>query len=353
MGGLPSTLDPATIYAQVDDADNPTEIEVLYIAGLEFAGGGGGDDDTPKLTSPVGTTIDFNGSSTKTITVKGKNLTGALSLAVTGNFTVTSGGSSVSSISASDANAGVQLTLTKGSGFNSGTLAISSATSEFVAKSFNVGDSQALVDLLGVKLTGTQWLQTDYKPNANTEFVMKVHYDANTKTADADNGKGCYILCCPADTANNKKFVLYNGAGGANNVACQLLFNNESSLNNQIIGLYSYTSEFYAAEATISYVKGSSNGTIKFNGGTERTHTTALKTTTMPEAMAIGYHQGAGLIYNVFDLTIFELTITEGGTTVRHYVPKKLNGVPGLYDTVNDTFISSETATELVEVPLT
>ena len=38
---LPSTLDPATIYAQVDNVSSPTAIEKLWIAGVEFAGGGG------------------------------------------------------------------------------------------------------------------------------------------------------------------------------------------------------------------------------------------------------------------------------------------------------------------------
>ena len=135
---LPQTLADDTIYVQVDDVTNPTEIEKLYLFGLEFEGGVA--DTTPKLTSPTsGVTIDFDGAATETLVVKGRNLTAALSLVVTGDFTVTANGSTVSSISASDANDGVTLTLTKGSGFSSGSLAISST--EIDTRSVSVVDT--------------------------------------------------------------------------------------------------------------------------------------------------------------------------------------------------------------------
>jgi hypothetical protein len=135
---LPQTLADDTIYVQVDDVTNPTEIEKLYLFGLEFAGGVA--DTTPKLTSPAsGVTIDFDGAATETLVIKGRNLTAALSLVVTGDFTVTANGSTVSSISASDANDGVTLTLTKGSGFSGGSLTISST--EIESRSVSVVDT--------------------------------------------------------------------------------------------------------------------------------------------------------------------------------------------------------------------
>lgn len=78
-----------------------------------------------------------------------------------------------------------------------------------------------------------------------------------------------------------------------------------------------------------------------------------LKGTTMSNALMIGRSR-AGNIYNCFDLVIYELKIKENGSIVHDWVPKLKNGsTPGLYDTVTDTFISSETSTELVAVPLT
>lgn len=77
---LPSTLDMDTIYAQVDDATDPGEIQSLWIAGLEFVGGGGSaEDGTPKMVSPKdGSTINLGENSgsgvSQSIVVKAKNL---------------------------------------------------------------------------------------------------------------------------------------------------------------------------------------------------------------------------------------------------------------------------------------
>lgn len=126
---LPSTLDMGTIYAQVDDAETPTEIQSLWIAGLEFVGGGGAADDTSRLITPRdGLTLDFDGQSTIQLAVSGKNLLSDLSLTVTGDFTVTDGNNAaVSTIAATAANDGVMLSLTKGSNYYGGTLRIFSS----------------------------------------------------------------------------------------------------------------------------------------------------------------------------------------------------------------------------------
>lgn len=77
---LPSTLDNDTIYCQVDDAEDPTEIQSLWIAGLEFVGGGGSaDDGMPKMVKPKDeSTINLGtneGSGvSKSIVVQAKNL---------------------------------------------------------------------------------------------------------------------------------------------------------------------------------------------------------------------------------------------------------------------------------------
>lgn len=143
-----------TIYAQVDNATDPGEIEKLWIAGLEFVGGGGEVviDETPRLTSPAqGASIDFNGQSSTTLIVKGKYLTQALALSAIG-VTVTVNGNSVSQIAAADANNGVTLTLAKGGNFTSGTLSFSS--SEIGTRTISVEDSSILE---GGCIANTAW----------------------------------------------------------------------------------------------------------------------------------------------------------------------------------------------------
>jgi hypothetical protein len=81
-----------TIYAQVDNAQEPSEIIALWVAGLEFTGGGAAPG-TPRLTRPAdGSTIDFgetvNGTKSMTINIKGnKYLTMPLVVALSNSST--------------------------------------------------------------------------------------------------------------------------------------------------------------------------------------------------------------------------------------------------------------------------
>lgn len=117
----PSNPATDTIYALVDDASDPTEIQSLWIAGLEFVGGGGGGTaGQPRVTSPAnGSTIDigYNSGSgvSDTITVKGKDLTQGLTVGISGTgFSLTYGqstGQSSVSIAQADALLGAQVTI--------------------------------------------------------------------------------------------------------------------------------------------------------------------------------------------------------------------------------------------------
>ena len=87
---------------------------MLYVGGVPFYGGSGGSTNTPVLRQPAdGSEIDLgntsSGTVSKTITVKGKNLTQNLTVVVIGTGFSIQG--NVNSISAADANAGTTLTL--------------------------------------------------------------------------------------------------------------------------------------------------------------------------------------------------------------------------------------------------
>ena len=147
-----------TIYAQVDDAETPTEIQSLWIAGLEFVGGGGGvTPGVPGLTYPKISelTLEGDGSAdaTNTIKVKAQNIAGAINVAISGTgFSITAkDGVALSTpitsangplvISNADAALGVMLTIAyNGTDDAEGSLVISSAaaTAEFTAKSVDL-----------------------------------------------------------------------------------------------------------------------------------------------------------------------------------------------------------------------
>ena len=357
-------MEEDTIYGEVDDG----EISVLYVGGVPFYGGGGGGTSTPVLRQPAdGSTIDVGtiesgeSSVSKTITVKGKSLTQALTVAVTGT------GYSVNkqSISAADANVGTTLTITCTSTADDAAGTLSLASSEVSCDCDLVANVPTYEDLRGVKLTGSQWLQTDYRPNANTEFEMRCHFIENIHSKDKDaTTTNSNLFRCEQNNGDGKKFLIYqlppDNDTAYNSYGAALI--NESTIScsghNQIAqyigtsGADAYTN-FLVDNLKMFYRKGSSNGVFGFNsGGTEHTVTTSLKTSTMETPMYICKHND-GTIYCRFDLVIYELKITENGTVVRDWVPKTKNGIPGLYDTVNHTFMSSETATELVAIPLT
>ena len=116
-GDLPSTLDNSTIYAITDSGE--TEIEKLIIRGMEFAGGGIPDTGEPMISSPSnGSTINLGtneGSGvSKTITIKGKNLTGDLTVTVGTGLTISYGqstGQSSVTIPMAQALLGAQVTI--------------------------------------------------------------------------------------------------------------------------------------------------------------------------------------------------------------------------------------------------
>lgn len=78
--------------------------------------------------------------------------------------------------------------------------------------------------------------------------------------------------------------------------------------------------------------------------------TPQLKTEDMDNSLYImGRKTAAGVVsaFTSFEMYVYEWIIREGNTEVRHYVPKRriADGVYGLYDTVNNVFKPSDSAT--------
>ena len=360
-----------TIYALVDDAEGPTEIQSLWIAGLEFTGGGGAAPGTPAITKPSGTSINLGENSgsgvSKTIEIKANShITGDLTVGLAANSNLSfdttnlpsgvtyNSGAGTLTIAQATAMQGVNITIVySGSGGAEidGGLVISGGGAS--PKSVVVVVVAAPIDLAAVKLTGTQWLQTDYCPGPNTEFSLKCKFTANSNTSNSNYGyQYCYILSCPYD--GNKRFSLQNDTNMVNK-ACLVSYTEDNTTANSI---EVSNANFVADNSILRLTKGQSNLALTFlaGGNTQEqggTATLPLKTTTMAQPLAIGYLFSQQAIYGRYDLTIYEFILSEGGIEKRHYVPKMRNGVPGLYDTKTGTFISSETNDELVAIPLT
>lgn len=360
-----SEMENDTIYGELDDG----EIATIYLGGYPFYGGGGASSG-PVLRRPAdGATIDMgqttSGTVSKTINVKGKSLTQALTIQLNGTgysfgttqpSGVTRDSSTQLTVTAAAANAlnGVDIVVVyTGSDTDEeveGTLGISSAAPDSISTEATlVANAPVYEDLRGVKLTGTQWLQTDYCPGPNTEFSLKCKFTENSNTSNSNYGyQYTYFLCCPYD--GNKRFSFYNGQAGSNPTDIFGQIEDNTTTPRVVIG-----SNITLDNSFLNLVKGTSGCTLTFlaGGTTQYNLSLPIKSTSMSQPMAIGYLFSQSAIYGVYDLTIYELIISENGVERRHYVPKTFNGVPGLYDTVTNTFISSETNDELVAIPLT
>lgn len=356
--GLPSTLDPATIYAITDSGE--TEIEKLIIRGMEFAGGGVPDTGEPMISSPSnGSTINLGtneGSGvSKTITIKGKNLTGDLTVSVGTGLEISYGqtlnGSSVT-IPMAQALLGAQVTISyAGSGaLDDGSLVISHGGS-VLSSVVVVVVVPVPVALTAIKLTGTQWLQTDYYPNPNTEFELDCLFEANTNTDTVDGASANlspYFLTCEHESDNRFNFqtggVDAAGRHMAYRIAC---YNNTLSARTEIDFANNYSN--FVNRSILYYKKSGSNMNLTFQG-VSASPAAPLKGNTMQSKLAIGYSYYFQKMFTRFNLSIYGFKIIENGTVVRNYVPAELNGVPGLHDTITDSFISSQTAADVIPI---
>lgn len=347
-GDLPSTLDPATIYAITDSGE--TEIEKLIIRGMEFAGG---VPDTgmpmvakPNTLRPLNLGNNTGSGVTALVDVKAKNLNyngsnDGLTVSVGQNsglllsYGQTSDATSIT-IPQLDAETGCQITVKyTGSGaLDDGALVFSHDNAVLASVVVVV---VAPVPVAGVKLTGTQWLETDYHINANTKVVMRVTFATNSFTQTTSN-RYFYLSCREPDSSDTGSYRFFVGIEQANPSGpfnfCGSTGGSSAIQSIARASLLTPNSTIEIYGTTMSFIP---------NGSTAITKALSPAISSVANPMAIGYWVSSGdpRIFNTLDLTIHELTISEGNETKRHYVPATLNGVPGLHDTVTGAFISS------------
>ena len=367
---MPQTKDDDTIYVQVDDVTTPQAIEALYIFGLEFTGG---VPDTgmpmikkPIVLRPLNLGVNDGSGVTALVDVQAKNLnyngsTDGLTVSVGQNsglllsYGQTSDATSIT-IPQLDAETGCQITVKyTGSGaLNDGALVFSHDNAMLASVVVVV---ESLVRLSAVKLTGTQWMQTDYYPNPNTRFEFDCKFIKNTYSSTGTGSNSGFFLMCK-DTSASSVFCFNNGqyfsGQTGNQVFSIYAWVEHPYTNNGPIYNHVYLNEqAFCQRGVMSY----SNGSISFLGST---WTTETRTSVSDHPLCIGYNPNNGGIYGNFDLEIYELKIYNGTTLVYDFKPVSKNGIAGLFDDASGTFLSSETAKtsglasdELVAIPLT
>lgn len=248
---------------------------------MEFAGGGTPSTE-PKIVSPIGTQIDFNGESTKTVTVRALNLSEALTIAVTGMT------SNLQTISANDAENGVQLTLTKGQTFTGGTLRIYSSE---VDKSWNVIDSQEglptgytelnsisdITDFIttNINAQGTTW-EIDASAGSQTTYTeLLINYGSGSiaagtfaaGTIDGKWGLGGNVSTSVPKTQRSTIAVAFTASGVTMTIGNETINRAASSPQNSevlLFGRTNATTNNYLLKGTIYSVKCTAGGS--FNG---------------------------------------------------------------------------------------
>ena len=210
---------------------------------MEFAGGGYAPG-TPHLVNPTSSQISnginigntTSGVATYSIKIKAKDITQPLIVEL-------GSGSTGYSFDTTDLPTGVtydsntgQLTITVAAATSingvdipvvytgsdtdenaEGTIGISSSSVDGINVELPlIANKVANEQLTAIKLTGTQWGQTDYNVNVNTKVSMRLKFTENANTIAGDNtNKNYYFLTAYTLSSASKQFAFYAYKGSS------------------------------------------------------------------------------------------------------------------------------------------
>lgn len=363
---LPSTLPTDTIFAQVDNVSTPTEVQKLFIAGCEFEKGWVPDNGEAVIKSPSnGTTIELGeidqGSASKTIIVRGWNLTGALTVVISGtglsmNYGQLTGQTSITIPQAAAlTGAAVEIVYSGNDGIDDGGLVISQGND--VLSQVVVTAEAYEVPLKAVKLLGEQAFVTDWNLTTLTDVTMKVKFTANANSYDSTQTERWYFLSEPYsnDNTNYPKYYLY--LKGVNGSANPKFFIQIKA--NTVVGVEVPANKIETDESVLTMLH---TGAFSFvPGGNQSAYSVAAaaipsRSTPLIIGGLTNYENPTTLVsnkaMNKFYMTIYEITIKENDVVKRHYLPYRVHGVPGLLDEVTGQFIRSCTGVDVEAVEL-
>ena len=367
---LPATLDPKTIYGV--KADGVDELEMVVIGGYKFYGGGGGAPGQPVLMKPdAGSTIVISGvdngysgnvldPKSVQVYIKARYITQPISVSVSGTgFSIEN---NVNQIAAADAIAGVNINVLFDGSANSqgGTLLLQSTELGQVPRAFDIEVEYVTYELLdSVETDGRQWAKSSSKINtAVTKVEMDVQFSTNGNTTSTAS-TGCGILSSySTDTPSSMAdaiLAFYSGQAGAGNTAgsyaITFITNGSNKYNNVLQQLKFHQPNSpdatFLQRSIISFTPGASNATVAFNGNSA-TAGKADATSVSDTYIGLKPHTADDVPFNKFNMKIYNIKFTENQIVVHNFVPVLREDVAGLYDTVTDEFIVSETGTDFI-----
>ena len=186
-------------------------------------------------------------------------------------------------------------------------------TGKFMAGDIFVPSSE-ITELEYIQSSGTQYIDTDFKPNQNTTIV------AEFVVLDASND-GAYLYGGGTGTA---RLEAYPWSG-------TLEFNYGSA--SSFVGTVYPNKRFYICQDKTKYTLS------YFDGSGEWTGNHAEQSFTSAYTLAIFALNRGTVLYPTAGMKLYSCQIYDNGTLVRDYIAAKLaNGTVGLYDKLNGLF---------------
>ena len=155
-----------------------------------------------------------------------------------------------------------------------------------------------------IESSGTQYINTGFKPNNNTRVVMDLLY---TGSESISNEFGAW------NSSNNASFICLTTG------------------KNNLYPFYGNTSKQVSANRTVRHTVDMDKNVVKMNGTTMITFNRMSFHCTYP--MFLCCFNNAGATENMTSMRIYSCQIYDNGTLIRDYIAAKLSdGTIGLYD---------------------
>ena len=194
---------------------------------------------------------------------------------------------------------------------------------------FVLGTDDGYVRSDRAKLGGGQWLDTGFYADPQTKIEVDFRFmDPSTKQQRVFGVDQGPFVC-----------VLYINGSGSLAWGLQDDVGNWQPMIAADTARHTFTLD--GPNSTIRLA--GSDGTVQWEGtvGTTRTKTTCAPITVFGGTSTNG--TGAAILTNPGSVCIYGMKIWNGATLVRDYVPRVVDGVEGLYDRENGTFVTVDT----------
>lgn len=167
-----------------------------------------------------------------------------------------------------------------------------------------------------IGLSGSQYIDTGFKPNNNTRVVMDFYMKNDSKATQ-------YIFGARTNTSTQRYDFLWSSSASS---YTSLIYNG-NAVNYKLEGVEANGRHFVEKDKTTTTLDG-----VSVTSDNTNAFTAAY-------TMYIGTCNNAGSALAGLTGSVYYCTIYDNGTLIRDFVPcKNASGVVGMYDTVNNVF---------------